>query len=125
MKYLIIAFFYCLISYSQTNDTINNKKLNVYNLNIKLDSILKLKPSFNYKIKANDFYLFSVYNQNTKLNDYFNLSKDPVYYEKSININANQLVPKDSFNPNGVTNLGAGLVMGSINTIFKGVPFKL
>jgi hypothetical protein len=125
MKYQIIALFYSLISYSQTNDSINYKKLNLYNLNIKFDSIIKSKTSFNYKIKVNDFSSFSVYNQNTKLNDYFNLSKDPIYFVKSININANQLVPKDSFNPNGVNNLGVGLIMGSINTVSKGILFKL
>jgi hypothetical protein len=70
-------------------------------------------------MKFDDFNLFSIYNQNTKLNDYFNLSKDSIYFVKSINLNANLYTKKDSFNPSGTSNLGAGIIMGSINMLFK------
>jgi hypothetical protein len=120
MRYIIPTLFFCFISFSQSKDSIaisnSNKTLS---FNIKFDSLSKITPNFNYNFKATDTTLFSVYNQNTKLIDYFNVSKDSIYVVKSINYNPNQFIQKDSFNPNGVRNLGGGLIMGSVNTVFN------
>ena len=122
MKYIIPAFFFCFISFSQANDSVVAKKvINVYSFSVKLDSLSKMKPNFSNNFKANPVTSFSVYDRNTKLNDIYYQSKDSIYFVKTENFNSGQSMPKDSFNPHGASNLGVGLVMGSINTIFKGI----
>lgn len=122
MKYIIPAFFFCFLSFSQANDSVVTKKvINLYDFSIKLDSLSKMKPTFSSNFNKNDVTLFSVYDRNTKLNDIYYLSKDSIYFVKTENFNSGQFIPKDSFNPHGASNLGVGLIMGSLNTIFKGI----
>jgi hypothetical protein len=127
MRYIVPTLFFCFISFSQSKDSIcnnnnnNNNAKNIFSFNIKLDSLSKIKPNINYNFRVNNNTLFSVYNQNTKLNDYLYVSKDSIYFAKSVNYNSHQLIKKDSFNPHGASNIGVGLIMGSINTIFKGI----
>lgn len=122
MKYIIPAFFFCFLSFSQTKEPEATKKaINLYNFSIKLDSLSKMKTNFSNNFKVNQFSSFSVYNRNTKLNDIYFLSKDTVYFVKTENFNSGQSTPKDSFNPHGASNLGVGLIMGSISTVFKGI----
>jgi hypothetical protein len=122
MRYIVSTLFFCFLSFSQTNDSIYNSNVkNFYDFNIKLDSLIILKPNFNYNFKTNYVSSFSVYNRNTKLNDVYCLSKDSIYFVKTVNFNSNQSAPKDSFNPNGASNLGVGLIMGSINTVFNSI----
>jgi hypothetical protein len=122
MKYLVFSFFYCFVAYSQTNDSINAKKIkNLYSFNNSLDSIALIKPNFNYKFRSNDVTEFSIYDRNSKLNDIYYFSQDSLYYSKSVNVNINQFVKRDSFNPNGVNDLRAGIIIGSINTVFKSI----
>ena len=125
MKNIFIILFYCFTGYSQVNETIIpfkkdtvkiNKQISVYN---KVDSTLLNKPNFIFKFNASDLNSFSTYNRNTKLNDIYLLSKDTLYYEKSIYINSNQYIQKDSFNPNGASNFGSGVIIGTLNTLFK------
>ena len=125
MKYLFIIFFYCFASYSQVNETIMsfkkdtikiNKQISVHN---KIDSILLYKPKIILKFNSSDLNSFSTYNRNTKLNDIYLPLKDTLYYEKSIYINSNQYIQKDSFNPNGASNFGSGVIIGTLNTLFK------
>ena len=125
MKYLFIIFFYCFASYSQVNETIIkfkkdtikvNKQISDFN---KIDSTLLYKPNITLKFNSSDLNSFSTYNRNTKLNDIYLPSKDTLYYEKSIQINFNQYMQKDSFNPNGASNFGSGVIIGTLNTIFK------
>lgn len=124
MKYLIPVFFFCLISFSQTNDSIYNKSKNLYAFSFKLDSLSKLKPNLNYNFKPNNIPLLSVYNRNTKLNDIYYLPKDGIYYTKSVVFNTYQFIKQDSFNPYGTSNLGVGLIMGALNTVLN-CSFKL
>ncbi len=122
MRYIVPTLFFCILSFSQTNDSVyNNKVKNIYDFKIKLDSITKSIPSFNYKFNVNDITLFSVYDRNTKLNDVYCLSKDSIYFVKTVNFNSYPSTPKDSFNPHGASNLGVGLVMGAINTVFNSI----
>lgn len=122
MKYIVPALFYCFLSFSQTKDSVASKKaINLYDFSIKFDSLSKMKPNFSSNFKTNPVASFSVYNRNTKLNDIYYLSKDSIHFVKTENFNSGQSTPKDSFNPHGASNLGVGLIMGSINTIFKGV----
>ena len=125
MKNIFIILFYCFTSYSQVNETIIsftkdtiklNKQISFYN---KIDSTLLYKPNFNFKFNSSELNNFSIYNRNTKLNDFYLLSKDTLYYKKSIYINSNQYIRKDSFNPNGASNFGSGLIIGTLNTVFK------
>lgn len=125
MKNIFIILFYCFTSYSQVNeiivpftkDTIKpNKQISFYN---KINSTLLYKPNFIFKFNSSDLNNFSIYNHNTKLNDIYLHSKDTLYYEKSIYINSNQYIQKDSFNPNGASNFGSGVIIGTLNTIFK------
>ena len=52
MKYLIPILFICSLTFSQTNDSIYNKKAKrLCGFNIKPDSLMK--PNFDYKFKAN------------------------------------------------------------------------
>ena len=129
MKNIFIILFYCFTSYSQVNqtkipftkDTIKlNKQISFYN---KIDSTLLYKPNFIFKFNSSDLNNFSIYNRNTKLNDIYLHSKDTLYYEKSTYINSNQYIQKDSFNPNGASNFGSGVIIGALNTVFK-VYFK-
>ena len=63
--------------------------------------------------------LFSVYDRNTKLNGIYFFSKDSSSLVKTVNLNSNQFIPKDSFNPNGTSNFKTGFIMGVANTVFK------
>lgn len=118
MKYIVPALFFCFLSFSQTNDSVATKKaINLYDFSIKLDSLSKMKPNFSNNFKTNHITSFCVYNRNTKLNDIYYLSKDSIYLVKTVNL----FTQKDSFNPHGASNFGVGLIMGSINTIFKGI----
>lgn len=119
MRYIIPVFFFCFLTYSQTNDTLYNKTKKVYDFSSKLDSLSKLKQNFNYNFKVNNIPLFSVYNHNTQLNDIYYLPINSIYFVKSVNINANQLTQKDSYNPNGVSNLQTGIIMGGLKTVFN------
>lgn len=122
MKYLVISLFCSFISFAQSNDSIDLKKAkNINRFYNSLDSLVVLKPNFDYKFNSKDFNQISIYDRNTKLNDIYFYSKDSLYYVRSENINANQFMYRDSFNPNGVNNLGVGLIMGSINTVFKSI----
>lgn len=119
MKFLVPIFFFCCLSFSQTKDSIYGKMKTISAFNYKLDSLSNLKPNFNYNYKTTDANLFSIYNRNTTLNDYFIVSKDNSNYVKSVSINSNQFLHIDSFNPNGVSDLGAGLIIGALNTFLK------
>lgn len=122
MRYIILCFFYCLVSYSQTTDSLSFKKSNsLYSFNNTLDSLVVLKANFDYKFSSNHFTKFSVYDRNTKFNDIYFFSKDTIYYVKSENINANQFMYRDSFNPNAASDFRAGLIMGSINMVLNSV----
>jgi hypothetical protein len=124
MRYTLPALFFCFISFSQTKDSIPNKNAKIIsNFSFKLDSLSKIKPQINTIFEVGNEALFSVYNRNTKLNDCFIVSKDTSYYVKSVKIIPNLFIQKDSFNPNGVSNVGAGLIMGSLNTVFT-ILFK-
>ena len=125
MKNIFIILFYCFTSYSQVNETIIsftkdtiklNKQISFYN---KIDSTLLYKPNFNFKFNSSELNNFSIYNRNTKLNDFYLLSKDTLYYEKSTYINSNQCIQKDSSNPNGASNFGSGVIIVALNTVFK------
>jgi len=120
MLYAILnsSFLFSFLSFSQTNDLIYYKTANsIPSFNIKHDSTTKVKPNYNYNFKANNSTLFSVYDRNTQLNDVYFLAKDSIYFVKTVNLNACQFIPKDSFNPNGTTNFKAGLIMGVANTV--------
>lgn len=120
MRYIVAALFFRSLSFSQSKDSIYNKDSKItFSFYSKHDSLSKIKPNFNYKFKANDMPLFSVYYRNSKLNDVYYQSKDSYSYVKTVNLNSNQLVPKDSFNPNATSNFKAGLFMGIANTVFK------
>jgi len=111
-----------MYAFSQTNDSVVAKKaINLYDFSVKLDSLSKMKPNFNDSFKANGVTSFSVYNRNTKLNDIYLQSKDSIYFVKTENFNSYPSTPKDSFNPHGASNLGVGLIMGSIHAVFKGI----
>ncbi|MGQ7945162.1 hypothetical protein [Flavobacterium sp. WC2509] len=124
MRYIIPALFFCFLSFSQTNDTIYNKAKNLSVFSFKPDLLSKFKPNLNYKFKATTIPVLSVYNRNTKLNDIYYLPKDSIYATKSVVFNTYQFIKQDSFNPYGANNLGTGLIMGAINTVFK-YNFKL
>jgi len=91
------ALLFCFLSFSQTKDSIGNRVKNIFAFNYKFDSLSVLKPNFNYQYKTTDTKLFSVYDRNSKLNSDYYLTKNSVYFVKSVNLNANQLIPKDSF----------------------------
>lgn len=119
MRYIIPAFLFCLLSFSQTNDTIYNKTKNLFAFSFKIDSLSKLKPNLDYNFKTTYTPLLSIYNRNTKLNDLYYLPKDSIYFAKSVIYNTYQFTKQDSFNPYGANNLGTGLIIGSINTVFN------
>ena len=122
MKHIAPIFFFCILSFSQTNDsTYNNKAKKLYFFAINTDSLTKTKSTFNYKFNTNYIALFSMYNRNSKLNDVYYISNDSIYNTKIVNFDFNQFVHKDSFNPNGASNIGVGLIMGAINTVFNSI----
>uniref|UniRef100_UPI004049E41D hypothetical protein n=1 Tax=Flavobacterium sp. TaxID=239 RepID=UPI004049E41D len=77
--------------------------------------------SFDYKFKPKDFNTFSIYNPYSKLNDLYYYSNNSIYFSKTIQQNPYQFMRKDSFNPNGVSDFGGGLIIGTINTIFNSI----
>jgi hypothetical protein len=62
---------------------------------------------------------FSIYNKNTKFNDFYGVKKDTFYYIKSVIITQNTIYSPhiDSFNPDGASDYGAAVLAGLINTI--------
>jgi hypothetical protein len=125
MKYILISLLYCFTVYSQVSDSIVsfskdsvklNKQVFFYN---KINAPIPYKPNITIAYKSIDLQTISIYNQNTKWNDIYTHSKDSLYYQKSLFINANNYSQKDSFNPNGTSSLVPGLIIGTINSIFK------
>lgn len=125
MKYILISFLYCFTVYAQVSDSIVsfsddsvklNKKVFFYN---KINAPITYKPNITITYKSIDLQTISIYNQNTKWNDIYTHSKDSLYYQKSLFINANNYSQIDSFNPNGTSSLVPGLIIGTINSIFK------
>lgn len=116
MKYIVPLLFFCVFSFSQTNDLIGRKKTNnkAY-FSLKLDSLSKTKPVLNIDFKIGKADVLSVYDRNTKLNDVYFYSKDSFYFVKTVN----QFNPKDSFNPYESSDLGCVLIMGTINTVLN------
>lgn len=122
MKHLILMFLSCLLSYSQSNDAVVTKKAtNSFNfLKNQMSSHLK-QPTFKYKFKENDFELFSIYNRNSKLNDFYYVGKDTMNYVKSYQVNFSPFMQIDSFDPNGVGSFDGGLLIGTMNMLINNV----
>jgi hypothetical protein len=97
------------------------KERSLFSYNNTLDTLVVLKPNFDYKFSTNYFTKFSIYNRNTKLNDIYFFSRDTIYYVKSEDINTNQFMYRDSFNPNAAGDFGTGLILGSLNMVFNTV----
>lgn len=122
MRYIVPFLFISFLSFSQINDSIGDKRVKIkYDFSLKLDSLSKIKPIVTTNFKKNKPETLSVYDRNTKLNSIYYLANDSVYLVKTVSLNASQVTPKDSFNPYGVSNMGAGLIMGSITTVFNTV----
>ena len=102
--------------------------LNLYSAKPKLNSITIINPT-SFQLKGQKFLLsplkfvpeaeFSIFNNTTKLNDFYFVQKDTFYYHKSVFIPENSIYqPKfDSFNPSGASDFGSAVLVGLINTV--------
>lgn len=118
---ILYLFFFTSVLYSQT-DTLHKKDLkNFFLMSQKNDTIKKI--SLKYDLKDSSKELFSVYNQNSKLNDLFIIKKDTANLVKStINFKNNFRNPKiDSFNPYGASDAKSGLIIGAIGGVFRSI----
>ena len=103
--------------------------LNLFVTKPKLNTTSAINSTF-FQLKGQKFLLsplkfvpentFSIYNSTTQLNDRYHITRDTMYYQKSVFIPENQLFQTkfDSFNPNGTTNMGSALIIGVMNTLF-------
>ena len=125
MKYLILFIaFYNFNCFSQTNDTIKNKKnVVLFNFKSSLDTTTIKKINFNYDFKIDNYQTFIIYNKNTKWNDAYYISKNNVSI-KPFNFSSNQFSNIDSLNPYGTTDIKAGIIVGALNAIIGKCSFK-
>ena len=116
---LFLCFFY-LACYSQgtPNDTIKKQYFSYTSHFKSVNTFKPLTPIFNTKTSGR-LNIFSVYNNTTKLNDLYYVTKDSTKYIRTINMNDNQLSKRDSFNPYGISDFRDGVIMGSINTVYN------
>ena len=119
MKYTFLLFIaFPLHSYSQTCDPLK-KVPNPFSFHPKATN--QFQPNFDFKFKPETTTLFSVYNRDTKLNDTYYFSKEAAVYTKSLNNNNGTFSQKDSFNPYGASNIGLGVLMGTLETVISTV----
>lgn len=113
--FIIILFSF--IGFSQTNNLTQLPNLN----SISINSAFTLQPvQLNTSKKTFSSHSFSSFNNTTGVK--FNyLRRDENYLLSSFNSNLNLFGRNkvDSFNPNGVSNIGSALIMGTLNLFFN------
>jgi hypothetical protein len=125
MKYSILFIFFITFNcISQTNDTIINKKIDtIFNFKISLDTTTIKRPNFNYNFRSDTNQSFVIYNKNTQWNDLYDVSKNTASI-KPFSFSMNQSTNIDSLNPFGTNNIGAGVIVGVINSIIGAWTFN-
>ena len=87
---------------------------------------LEFNNDFTFTIGVQKPYLFSVYDENSGLNNlYAQMPVDsqlPIRVSRSINLLENEFRSHkiDSFNPYGASSVQEGLLVGAINLLFRG-----
>lgn len=116
---ILCLFFLTSVLYSQTDPLYKKDSKNFIIMSEKNETFKKISLKFDLKDSSKD--LFSIYNQNSKLNDIFIIKKDTTNFVKStINFDNNFRNPKiDSFNPYGASDAKSGLIIGAIGGIFR------
>lgn len=120
LSFLLLGF----IGFSQNPVSLvlgkSNSQFSANTSNISLKDI-SLSLNLSDKKSYADKYLLAVYNPMTQMNDLYVNVSDQYYLSntKSFPIYNFDGTKIDSFNPNGVSDLGSGIVSGILNLFFE------
>ncbi|MFD2908799.1 hypothetical protein ACFSX9_08620 [Flavobacterium ardleyense] len=113
---LYLLFFVCTFGFAQSDTLHANLK------SYKLNDQTTFKPFIWKSSFANNNYSFSSYNSATRINSNYTKVGDNYFLSNTktfSTINIMDLNRIDSFNPYGSTNIGAALIMGTLNLILQ------